>query len=62
MVMTLAGRDTCVGSGPNEDMSNYRACSVMFDRPSVGSGSFDAFHLRPIAKPSLLKDGLPVFD
>jgi hypothetical protein len=62
MVMTLAGRDTRVGSGPNEDMSNFRACSIMFDCPSVGSGSFDAFHLRPIAKPSPFKYGLSIFD
>ena len=62
MVMTLAARDTRVASGPNENMGNYRTCSVMFDRPSVGSGGFGAFHLRPTTRPSLFKDGLPIFD
>lgn len=50
MVITLAGSNSSVGQGQNEDMSNYRACSIMFDGPSVGPVSFAAFQIRPIVK------------
>jgi fructose-bisphosphate aldolase class I len=48
--------------GIKVDMSNYRACSIVFDCPSVGPVSFYAFHIRPTVKPSPFKDGLPIFD
>jgi hypothetical protein len=62
MVVTVAGHDTHVGSRPNDDMSSFRACCIMYDSPRVESVGFAAFHIRPIAKPSSFKDGLPSFD
>ena len=35
MVITFADRDTRIG--PDEDMSNFRTCSMMFDCPRVGA-------------------------
>jgi hypothetical protein len=51
-----------VGSGPTEDMSSFRACSIMFDRPSVDPVSFAALHLGPTVKPFPFKDRLLFFD
>ena len=62
MVISVDGSSPLLGQGQNEDMSSFRACSMMFDCPRFGPVSFDAFHIRPIVKPSPFKDGLPIFD
>jgi hypothetical protein len=46
VTITLADRDTRVGSGLDEDMSIIRACSNNFDCPMVDGSLLD--HQRPI--------------
>ena len=36
VTITLADRDTRVELGADEDMSNFRGCSIMFDCPMAG--------------------------
>ncbi len=48
LVKVIPGAGTIPGI--KVDMSNYRACFIVFDCPSVSPVSFDAFHIRPTVK------------